>query len=759
MASEPIVIVDGIRVDATQDATVVDIKVSSSRIDDIAPEEIARIDVLPGPAAAGLYGPGAAGGALLITTKHGSDGALHVGGRIESGVGLVHTSWPANYQLVGISATTGQSTRCILATVADGTCTPTRLDTWNPLEKVSPFRTARTAAGSMSVTGGGKTSARVGLTGNRTLGVTPDDDDRRFGLRVNVDRNFGNSFAITGNAGYVRTSSGIPVRGDIIDGSNVIANGLFGYAVPDTNQGYRQTNSSTVTREHVRHWTAGASARWTAFDWLMANALYGRDFVTQHDHRSGTFTGQSGGFTTDELGRFDHSLTTVDISATTADWTVVNPSIRARTTIGYQQLRSVLHATDTVPFGFAFLDTKWRSGGEWLRQQFAWHDRVSFGATIRRERWSAYGAKLPTHFYKSADAAWWLGRALGVDSLRLRAAYGEAGNWSPGQPRRVGAAGGFSSPNPELLAPEERTAESEMGVDFAFANLARFSITAFRADASHLYVFEPPNGSPFPPPASSVGKLRNEGLEIASNVLLLDIGGFRWEASLTASALRNRATSIGPFNVFILTQNGIIRVGEPVNSYWIRPYSYADINHDGLIGRNEVQGLGLSPTAVGSSLPTREASALSKMRLMSGLSFSALFDYRGGQKLSNRSEAIRCGRYIDCRAVNDRTTSLAEQAQALIGFDPYVEDASFLKLRELSLHYLLPSRVSALVGAPMTVTFAGRQLATWTHYRGPDPELNEQPLNVLPRLDVADTPLAREILLRLDIGGGSPHDR
>jgi hypothetical protein len=88
-----------------------------------------------------------------------------------------------------------------------------------------------------------------------------------------------------------------------------------------------------------------------------------------------------------------------------------------------------------------------------------------------------------------------------------------------------------------------------------------------------------------------------------------------------------------------------------------------------------------------------------------------------------------------------------------------VEDASFLKLRELSLHYLLPSRVSALVGAPMTVTLAGRQLATWTHYRGPDPELNEQPLNVLPRLDVADTPLAREILLRLDIGGGSPHDR
>ena len=96
MAGEPIVIVDGIRVNAMQDATVVHIDVSTSRIDDIAPEDVARIDVLPGPAAAGIYGPGAAGGALIITTKRGAEQGVHLATRAQVGMGTIATSFPAS---------------------------------------------------------------------------------------------------------------------------------------------------------------------------------------------------------------------------------------------------------------------------------------------------------------------------------------------------------------------------------------------------------------------------------------------------------------------------------------------------------------------------------------------------------------------------------------------------------------------------------------------------------------------------------------
>lgn len=62
-----------------------------------------------------------------------------------------------------------------------------------------------------------------------------------------------------------------------------------------------------------------------------------------------------------------------------------------------------------------------------------------------------------------------------------------------------------------------------------------------------------------------------------------------------------------------------------------------------------------------------------------------------------------------------------------------------------------PSTFAQFLGRTSTITLAGRNLATWTHYRGLDPELNEQPLNMLPRVDYAETPLPRELLLRFDL--------
>src|SRR5439155_4440199 len=155
MTTEPIVIVDGIRVDAMQESSVIDVGVRTSRLDDIAPEDVARVNVLPGPAAASLFGPGAAGGALVITTKRGDSGPLAWSGRAESRLGMVPDVFPANYRRRGIATATGQpTTNCDLITVPSGACAPTSLDVWNPFEQASRFRTARTAAGNVSLAGG-----------------------------------------------------------------------------------------------------------------------------------------------------------------------------------------------------------------------------------------------------------------------------------------------------------------------------------------------------------------------------------------------------------------------------------------------------------------------------------------------------------------------------------------------------------------------------------------------------------------------------
>jgi hypothetical protein len=191
-----------------------------------------------------------------------------------------------------------------------------------------------------------------------------------------------------------------------------------------------------------------------------------------------------------------------------------------------------------------------------------------------------------------------------------------------------------------------------------------------------------------------------------------------------------------------------------VNAYYSRPYTYTDANHDGIIGQNEIQTGSFEPVVLGSSLPNREASLLSAWTLSRGVTLSGLLDYRGGQKLANLNEAYRCIYYGNCRAASDRTASLADQAQADVGFitnAPYVEGASFAKLREVSLRWAVPPRLAKWLGGHAAVTIAGRNLATWTRYRGLDPELNEQSLNMLPRVDLAETPLPREVLIRFDL--------
>src|SRR5262249_11629420 len=114
--SDPIVIIDGIRVDALQDATAAAVGVSTSRLDDFAPEDIARIDGLPGAAAASLYGPGASGGALIITTKHAVGGPERWHARVQPRLGFVSASFPTNYFRPGVSPSTGQPVNpCFLA--------------------------------------------------------------------------------------------------------------------------------------------------------------------------------------------------------------------------------------------------------------------------------------------------------------------------------------------------------------------------------------------------------------------------------------------------------------------------------------------------------------------------------------------------------------------------------------------------------------------------------------------------------------------
>jgi hypothetical protein len=98
--------------------------------------------------------------------------------------------------------------------------------------------------------------------------------------------------------------------------------------------------------------------------------------------------------------------------------------------------------------------------------------------------------------------------------------------------------------------------------------------------------------------------------------------------------------------------------------------------------------------------------------------------------------------------------NLAQQANAQAaqsGFEGgFIEDASFTKLREVALSLALPQSLIARTGAgSATLTFAGRNLHTWTKYRGLDPELNSGAQSNYSTADFLAAPQIRYFTARL----------
>lgn len=82
----------------------------------------------------------------------------------------------------------------------------------------------------------------------------------------------------------------------------------------------------------------------------------------------------------------------------------------------------------------------------------------------------------------------------------------------------------------------------------------------------------------------------------------------------------------------------------------------------------------------------------------------------------------------------------------------YFEDASFVKLREVSLTYSAPEQWARKIGASsLSFTATGRNLHTWTKYKGVDPELNNSGQTNFSTADFLTQPPVRYFIGRVNI--------
>ena len=322
MASNPIVIVDGIRVNNRTDTGPASIDWSEgrtiSRLDDINPNEIADVQVIKGPTATALYGSDAASGVIIITTKTGGVGAAKFTMTQETGIlddRNDYDTYKSYYNFTRFMGITDVNDP--VAQQWSATRNPVTGDVWGVISPLtdpltSPLKTGYSTDTNLQVSGGveGLTYFVAGRFEN-TSGVIPVNDVERYSLRGNFTASPTDNLEVSFNAAYysndVRVAeSGRSFRGYSTNGGLGNATTSFGHR-PDGSRGdclatllrgdpasvceNRQGNLiATFDQLHTiyggqRTGRSVSSIRttWRPTSWLSSRLVAGVDHAQMHD--------------------------------------------------------------------------------------------------------------------------------------------------------------------------------------------------------------------------------------------------------------------------------------------------------------------------------------------------------------------------------------------------------------------------------------------------------------------------------------------
>ena len=266
----------------------------------------------------------------------------------------------------------------------------------------------------------------------------------------------------------------------------------------------------------------------------------------------------------------------------------------------------------------------------------------------------------------------------------------------------------------------------------------------------------------------NLGGISNSGIEAQLDLRALQTDRVELNVHLTASTLKNRIDKLGKGVAPISFNRGLQlhREGYSAGSFWQKPIYYNDANKDGLLAPSEVT-LGDTSVYMGPSLPTWNRSASADIRLFKVVRVSTLFEGRGGNKTANYGEYFRCGSANSvrgCAATGAVSPSLKEQAAYVAAYrlgargtstGLYVENGGFVKWRELAVTLEAPEnwvgyvRTAGVKG--VSLTFAGRNLHTWTSYTGLDPEVIEAGTSLFNQSEFNTQPTPRYYTARLSV--------
>jgi TonB-dependent starch-binding outer membrane protein SusC len=372
----------------------------------------------------------------------------------------------------------------------------------------------------------------------------------------------------------------------------------------------------------------------------------------------------------------------------------------------------------------------------------------------------------PTHlfFYPKGSVSYRLASGIGfIDNVKLRAAIGESGN-EPLYGQKFGEllaanitglptqqiAGAVGNPS---LRPE-RQLETEAGFDITmFNSKATLGVTGYQKNISDLLLqraLAPSAG--IDTEFFNAGSLRTRGLEIEASVAPIQERHTQWSVSLNFSKDASVVTSlpVPPFSPGgFPAEFGAFEIQQGKSPTQI-------------IG-NVLQGNGSEAIqTIGDANPDFHI-GLSNTLAYHHAHLYFLFNWvKGGDDINLTQLLYDLG---GTSADFAKVVTVRDSAQRLGPYRinnwlqntvQYVQDASFIKLREVTLSFDLPDKFVSFLGRGVqsaSLSVEGRNLITWTHYQGLDPEVSNFGNQAIARnVDVAPFPPSRTFWVGLNLG-------
>ena len=745
LSGDPVVYIDGIRVDASHDQSGVWFGgMDISRLQDISPSEIDRIEIVKGSAASTLYGTQGANGVIQIFTKRGRSGAPQWNFEIEQGFERTPTdTFPGrmnqyfqgpdgfqardptelvengyHHRYAGSVSGGGQAVRYFISGSYKGQEASLKGDAnWN---KVITGRLNLTTVLSPTVT----VTATTGIVHNRLR--VPDDNNALHGLysqfasglpyTASPERPYGERFgSVAANSTLenfqrvLRTTSGFEVTHQPTDNfSHTFRSGVDWYADEFTKFfpfGYEGSgNKLGNKRNHTRSFRDIT----TEYRATLSNA-FGETFTSE--------------FTAGFQGNFENTIR-VDARGTDFPAPGVKSVDATSTTQGSERRVEEINA------------------GVFVQETLGLWDKVFVTAGMRLDGNSAFGNEFNTQLYPKASVAYNISQEgfwpTGlVPTMKLRVAYGESGlapaqfaadrTWAP-----VSAQGGLPAVTPGNIGnPElgpERSQEVEVGMDAGLLDdRIGLEFTAYFQKTRDALLFKPfPSSQGFTADQlTNIGQIENRGIEIGLNALLYSSESLELSSNVQFATSTNEVTDMG--GVADISGFGYrISEGYPVHGAW----GYELVGWDPTARRHSRTD---EQMFQGQTDPKWFGSYSMQLR-WGNLTLDGMSEFRGGMVKNNFSRywsnRVRTGdEYLSLvQRPNGDPTPASDSLYnytVTLGYTGFYEPADFFTVRELSVGYDLPDELLSQFGLTRSsIRFSARNLWMWSKFSGIHPETN-----------------------------------